>query len=85
MSVSIFASYLSILVTISIQSTKTFVVYVVVTVVSAVAGLVLFCVWLKMWIKGRKARSDLVEKIRDRLPEADQQNGEVNPMPPASF
>ncbi len=70
---TIFASYLSLLLTNPIQSSRTFVVYVVVTVVTVVAGLVLLCVWLKIWLKGRKTTSALVEKIKSRLPEADQE------------
>lgn len=65
---TVFASFLSVLLASSIASDRTFIVFVVITVAAAVAGFVLLCVWFKVWLKARGSSSALVKRIRNRLP-----------------
>lgn len=61
---SVFASFFASLITASFSSDRTFLIFVVVTVVSGASGIVL----LVLWIFSRRRVSSLVGRIRDRLP-----------------
>ena len=61
---SVAASFLISLLTTTITSDRLFAVFVIVTVVGVVAGIVLMILW---WCT-RKPISRLVQKIRDRMP-----------------
>lgn len=61
---SVSVSFFIALLTASITSNRVFIVFVLITAVGAVGGLVLLCLWLK----GRKCISDLMGTIKGRLP-----------------
>ncbi len=61
---SVFVSFLIALLTTTISSNRTFIVFTVITTVSAIGGIILF----SLWFKNRKSISDLVQTIRGRLP-----------------
>jgi hypothetical protein len=57
-------SFLTTLLTTEISSVKTFAVFVVVTVVFLVVGVILFASWYRL----RKSSQGLAQRIRDRMP-----------------
>jgi hypothetical protein len=59
-------SFLANLLATDIQSVKTFNVFVIITVVFLLAGVVLFAVWWKL----HRSTRNLVQQIRDRMPPA---------------
>jgi len=61
---SVSVSFLIALLTITIASNRTFIVFVAITVGGAIGGVFL----LLLWFKTRRSVSDLVQTIRDRLP-----------------
>ena len=61
---SIAVSFLIALLTTTINSNKVFTVFVVLTVIGAISGILFMCLWLK----NRKSVSDLMDTIKKRLP-----------------
>jgi hypothetical protein len=57
-------SFLATLLTTSIQSTRTFVVFVVLTVVFLLVGTILFSNWFRL----RRTSKGLAQRIRERMP-----------------
>ena len=58
-------SFFIALLTTSIESNETFIIFVVVTVISFIAGGVLFI----LWYRDRKSTKGLIAKIKDRCPQ----------------
>lgn len=74
------------------QTRIAFDVYVIIIGVTAVGGLLAICLWVESWRKARKAKSDLVERIKQGVPQGtpvqqmeEQDEGQqVNPPPNSS-
>lgn len=60
---SVSVSFIISLLTISIVSDRIFTVFVVITVVGTIVGIIL----LSLWFKNRKSISNLIQTIKDRL------------------
>lgn len=67
---TVFFSYLSVLIASPMQSDKVFTVFVVIDIFAFIGGVGLLCLWLRGWLKARKSISGLVQKIRNQIPPA---------------
>ncbi len=60
-------SYLSVLLTISIESIRVFSIFVVIAIVGLAGGAFFICIGIRAWRKSRRIKSELVRTIKERL------------------